>query len=315
MTERTSIWFVLTPPVLLLDYAGPAEVLRMAVGSGAPFDLHHCGPEPVVPTSIGTSLQGIAPLPDELPPGSLVIVVGTTDVPAPGKHAPLDRAVQWLGSRPAGTTRLASICSGALLLARAGHLAGRRCTTHHALIDALRAEDSTALVSDDSLFIDDGDVLTSAGITAGIDLALYLIEQLAGPQLAAEVARRQVIYQRRAGSDTQISPWLAHRNHLHPAVHRVQDAITADPVRVWSAADLARVAHVSPRHLSRLFAQHAGVSVTLYQQQLRVARAQQLLQTTHLTVDRVAEEAGFHSTRDFRRVWRLYNERSPRWDG
>jgi transcriptional regulator GlxA family with amidase domain len=312
MTAKTSVWFVLTPPVLMLDLAGPAEALRMAAQSGAPFELHLCAPLPRVATSIGTTLDGLEPLPAELPAGSLVLVVGTAEVPEPGASPPFDAVASWLKTVPAADTRLASICAGAVLLARAGRLSGRRCTTHHALTALLQATEPSARVDEDCLFVDDGNVLTSAGITAGIDLALYLIERYAGAPLAAQIARRLVVYQRRAGSDVQVSAWLAHRNHLHPAVHRVQDAIAQDPARAWRIAELARVAHVSSRHLSRLFAEHAGVTVLAYQQALRVERAQQLLEHSDFKVERVAHAAGFASARDFRRVWRRHHGTAPR---
>ncbi|MGF6574957.1 transcriptional regulator GlxA family with amidase domain [Paraburkholderia sp. GAS333] len=311
MKASISVWFVLTPPVLMLDYAGPAEALRMAVDCGAPFELHHCGPLARVATSIGTFIDGLEALPAVLPPRSLVMVVGTTESPEPGISAPFDAVTHWLRTAPREDTRMASICSGAFLLARAGHLAGRRCTTHFALVDSLRREEPSARVQDDCLFVDDDAVLTSAGITAGIDLALHLIEHYASAEVAAEVARRQVVYQRRAGNETQLSPWLAHRNHMHPAVHRAQDIIARDLTRTWSVAELADAAYVSSRHLSRLFSEHAGISILSYQQSLRVARAQQLLGSPNLTIEQVAEQSGFASVRDFRRVWRRYHEVPP----
>jgi transcriptional regulator GlxA family with amidase domain len=309
---KTSVWFVLTPPVLMLDYAGPAECLRMAMECGAPFELHHCAPLSRVMTSVGTALDGLDSLPEKLPPDSLVIVVGTTEIPEPGTNEPFDAVIHWLKTVPTTDTRIASICSGAVLLAHAGRLANRRCTTHYGLVDQLRKAEPTAHVEDDCLFVDDGNVLTSAGITAGIDLSLYLIEQYGGVHLAADIARRQVVYQRRSGQDAQLSPWLAHRNHMHPAVHRAQDAISHDPTRAWTMSELAQAAHVSPRHLSRLFGKHAGLTVLSYQQSLRVALAQQLLEHSDLMVERVAEASGFASVRDFRRVWQRYHDTPPR---
>lgn len=326
-----SVWFVLTPNVLLLDYAGPAEALRMAAEmagelaparggaaeGGAPGDrsaaivLHSCAPTTQLHTSLGVALAGLEALPARLPPRSLVIVTGNAceveDYARPEAHA----VVAWLGSALLPDTCVASICSGALLLAAAGLLDGRRCTTHHALIDALKAAAPTAKVEDNRLFVEDGAVLTSAGITTGIDLALYLIERHAGAELAAAVARRLVVYQRRSGNDAQLSAWLAHRNHLHPAVHRAQDAIASEPARSWSLAELAARARVSGRHLTRLFAEHAGISVVAYQQQLRIARARELLADPQLSVERVAELTGFASARDFRRVWQRYESGVP----
>jgi transcriptional regulator GlxA family with amidase domain len=115
------------------------------------------------------------------------------------------------------------------------------------------------------------------------------------------------MYTRRGPNDPQLSPWLAHRNHMHPAVHSAQDAITTslvqDPARRWSLTELAEVPCVSPRHLSRLFMQHTGVSVLDYQQQLRMARARELLaQHPRMTQEQLAEACGFTSGRDFRRM-------------
>ena len=190
----------------------------------------------------------------------------------------------------------------------AGQLDGLRCTTHHTLIDDLQTLAPSAQVQADRIFVNDGHVLTSAGITTGIDLALYIVEQVAGAALAAQVARRLVMYTRRGPNDPQLSPWLAHRNHMHPAVHRAQDAITQhlaeDPARRWTLTELAEIACVSPRHLSRLFMQHTGISVVDYQQQLRMARAQELIaHNPALTQEQLAEACGFASARDFRRVW------------
>jgi transcriptional regulator GlxA family with amidase domain len=307
-----TVWLVLTPNVLLLDYAGPAEALRMARDMGANLVLHSCAPQPSLATSLGPGLSGLEPLPRTLPPNSLVLVVGNSDEAKDYATPAAQRVVRWLRTAPRADTRLASICSGAILLAQAGWLAGRHCTTHHSLLDALQEAEPTACVESDRVFVDDGRILTSAGITTGIDLALYIVERQAGPELAARVARRLVMYQRRGAQDPQVSPWLAWRNHMHPAVHRAQDAIAGDPARLWTLPALAEQAHVSARHLSRLFAEHAGIGVVAYQQQLRIARARQLLTAAPtLSMERVADQCGFASTRDFRRVWQRFEVGSP----
>lgn len=305
MDEQTlSIYLVLTPNVLMLDYAGPAEALRMARDMGAPIALHTCGPQAQIPTSLGTGLLGLVPLPAQLPPRSLVLVVGNSNEAEDYATEAARQVVHWLRTALQADTRLASICSGALLLAQAGCLDGRHCTTHHTLIADLQACAPRAQVVSDRIFVDDGHVLTSAGITTGIDLALHIVEQAAGPELAARVARRLVMYQRRGAHDPQMSPWLAHRNHMHPAVHRAQDAVARAPERSWTLEELAAVACVSPRHLTRLFALHTGISVVTYQQQLRIARAQEMLaHNPTLSQERLAQACGFGSARDFRRVW------------
>jgi len=137
------------------------------------------------------------------------------------------------------------------------------------------------------------------------------VARRAGHGVAAAVARYLVVYARRAGGDPQLSPWLEGRNHLHPAVHRAQDTVAADPAREWSVADLARAAGASPRHLSRLFNEHTGMSVTDYVNRLRVALAHDLLTATRLDMETVAERAGFASTRQFRRAWNRLHALPP----
>ena len=140
---------------------------------------------------------------------------------------------------------------------------------------------------------------------------LAIVQQEAGPELASRVARRLVMALRRGPNDVQLSPWLAHRNHMHPAVHRAQDHITFTlahkPSQRWTLAQLAAVACVSPRHLSRLFMRHTGISVVDYVRQLRVTRAEELqaLQP-HLSQEQLADACGFGSARDLRRVWQRH---------
>jgi transcriptional regulator GlxA family with amidase domain len=199
--------------------------------------------------------------------------------------------------------RVASVCAGALLAARAGLLDGYDCTTHHSVCAELEALAPAARVLENRLYVEDGTRLSSAGITAGTDLMLHLVARECGPAVAATIARHLVVYLRRSGADPQLSPWLEGRNHIHPAVHRAQDAVAADPARDWSLDALARVANASPRHLSRLFNEHAGMSLPDYVNRLRVALAGELLGHTRLDMERVAERSGFASARQLRRAW------------
>jgi transcriptional regulator GlxA family with amidase domain len=160
--------------------------------------------------------------------------------------------------------------------------------------------------------VEDGERYSSAGVTAGIDLMLHIVSQLTDHACAAAIARHLVIYLRRSGSDPQLSPWLEGRNHLHPAVHRVQDAIAADPAKGWTLRGLARIAGASSRHLTRLFQEHSGMSITGYKNSLRVALARELLGQTDLDMERVAERAGFGSARQLRRAWGRLYETAPK---
>ena len=308
--------YVVTPPrVLLLDLAGPIEALRKAnlEQDALRFTVAYVGPAACVKSSIGLSLFGVAPLPAVLPEGAWVVLPGSADVPLGAPSSPQNDAEQmaeiidWLRQSVRSGVKLVSICSGALVAAAAGLLDGRPCTTHHALIEELRRVAPRARVLDDRLFVDDDERLTSAGITTGVDLMLHLIAQEAGPAVALAVARFLVVYMRRAGADPQLSPWLEGRNHLHPVVHRAQDAMAADPAKPWPLGAIARAAGASPRNLSRLFKEHAGMSVTEYVNRLRVTLARQMIAGTRFDMEAVAERSGFGSARQLRRAWaRLY---------
>jgi transcriptional regulator GlxA family with amidase domain len=314
------VLFVLLPNALMLDLAGPAEVLRLAAQAEGPaaidFDLQYVSPVESLHTSIGLPLNGLAPLPQSLAPGTLVVLVGSTSKVTKAHQQAFDSAsntlTQWLQTvfAPSGE-RLVCVCAGALSAARAGLLDGRQCTTHHALCATLQAIAPKARVLENRLYVIDGPVSCSAGVTAGIDLMLHLVAELAGPQLACAVARDMVVYMRRSGADPQLSPWLAGRNHLHPAVHRVQDAITAAPCEAWTVTRMASLACTSSRHLARLFHEHVGISPLDYLHQLRLTVARELLAESSLDIETVAERAGFGSARHLRRVWGKYETGTP----
>jgi transcriptional regulator GlxA family with amidase domain len=207
--------------------------------------------------------------------------------------------------------RLVTICSGTLLAARAGLLDNRRCTTHHDLIGLLRTLAPRAQVIENRVFVVDGSLASSAGITAGVDLALHLIAGECGEALAAGVAEDMVVYLRRSHRDPELSPFLAHRRHRHAAVHRVQDALSADPQKDWDMRAMAAVGHVTERHLLRLFVRHAGISPLQFLRVLRLERARQLIERGS-GVMQAAEVAGFRSTLHLRRAWNRQWGGSPR---
>jgi transcriptional regulator GlxA family with amidase domain len=220
--------------------------------------------------------------------------------------------VEWLRASIQPEHLLVSICSGALLAARAGLLDGYACTTHYVNCADLASIAPRARVLENRLYVEDRQRLTSAGVTAGIDLMLHIVSRLVDHACALAVARYLVVYMRRGGADPQLSPWLEGRNHLHPAIHRVQDAVAADPARDWTLGSLARVAGASSRHLSRLFNEQAGMSITDYRNRLRVALARELLGHTRLDMEHVAERAGFASPRQLRRAWRQFYATPPK---
>ena len=319
--QPIDLLFVIAPHSLLQDIAGPAEAFRLAnlrlANRGRPprYRLRFCGPVPSAPTSVGLVIAGLEPLPQRLGSPTWVVLVGQ---PMAHQHPVTPAMVataQWLNCTlhdallEAETPhRLITVCSGTLLAARAGLLAQRSCTTHHDLLGALRELARGAQVVANRVFVVDGPLASSAGITAGIDLALHLIAQDCGEALAAGIAEDMVVYLRRSPLDPELSPFHDHRRHVHSAVHRVQDAISAEPERDWDMAALASVGHVTERHLLRLFIQHAGVSPLRCLQNIRLERARQLLEGG-ASVTHAAAAAGFTSGLHLRRAW------SRQWGG
>src|SRR4051812_2490073 len=322
MSRSIPVYVVLPPQTLLLDVAGPIEVLRKAneMQDRVRFEVRYVGPSPNVTSSIGLALAGVDPLPDALPDGAVVVLSGNADeiLATPGgapsaadREADEAAIVAWLARSIRPGVTLLSICSGALLAGRAGLLDGHECTTHFDNCEDLARLAPRARVVENRLYVEDGERLTSAGVTAGIDLMLHLLGRFTDAACAVAVARFLVVYLRRGGADPQLSPFLEGRNHLHPAIHRVQDAIATDPARDWTLAALSRIAGASARHLSRLFNDHAGMSVPDYINRLRVALARELLGHTRLDMERVAERAGLGSPRQLRRAWGRFSPPPP----
>jgi transcriptional regulator GlxA family with amidase domain len=322
--DPIDVLFVIAPHSLLLDIAGPAEAFRLANlhrhrrGQPPRFRLRFAGPVATLSTSVGLGLVDLEPLPERLTPPTWVVLVGQPSADLGQVTPAIAATAQWLKQLLGASLlaaepphRVLAICSGALLAARAGLLAGRHCTTHHELLAQLRALAPAAHVINNRVFVVDGPVASSAGITAGIDLALHCIAEECGEALAASVAEDMVVYLRRSSRDPELSPFLVHRRHLHAVVHRVQDAIILKPERDWDMAALAAVGHATERHLLRLFLDHAGVSPLHYLRLIRLERARQSLERG-ASVTHAAEISGFRSSLQLRRAWSRHWGGSPR---
>ena len=322
--QITDILFAIAPDSLLLDIAGPAEAFRLAnLHRGrndlpARYRLRFAGPEATVTSSVGLPLAALEPLPATFTVPTWVVVVGRPAALVNDKSEAVTAIEEWLAgpfrralAAKDSAHKLVTICSGTLLAARVGLIGERQCTTHHELLEGLHAMAPQAQVVDDCVYLVDGPLASSAGITASIDLALHLIAQDCGEALAASVARDMVVYLRRSPLDAELSPFLAHRRHLHPVVHRVQDTLAADSKRDWDMDALAAVAHVSARHLLRIFREHTGVSPMELLETIRLERAKTSLERG-ASVTRAADAAGFSSGLQLRRAWKRQWGGSPR---
>jgi transcriptional regulator GlxA family with amidase domain len=285
--------------VQLLDVSGPVDVFDTARRRGADYSVRLLGWLSMqVRTSSGVRLTADTTL-DEAGPIDTLVLTGSDDLSALPDQADVRAR---LGRFAGPDTRLAAVCTGAFVLARTGWLAGRPATTHWRHAARLRAEFPEIEVRPDALYSRSGRFATSAGVTAGIDLALALVQADHGAGLAREVARELVVFMQRPGGQSQFSV----RQDLPPTgdqrLRQVIDRVAADPGRPYPIEAMARDATVTARHLRRLFQQEFGVTPGRYVEMARTEAARALLEQGG-TVTEAARHSGFGSDETLRRAF------------
>ncbi|WP_186273482.1 GlxA family transcriptional regulator [Mycobacterium kubicae] len=285
--------------VTLLDVAGAGEVFAEANRAGANYLIKTAslGGRDVM-TSIGSRL-GVTDDISSIESADTVMVAGGDDL----FRRPIDPLlVDAIRSVSARTRRIASICTGSFLLAQAGLLSGRRATTHWRDARLFARVFDDIRVEPDAIFVRDGNVFTSAGVSAGIDLALALVEQDHGAELVREVARSLVVYLKRAGGQSQFSVLVEAEPPPQSALRPATDAIVADPADDHSVNKLAARACLSTRQLTRLFQSELGMTPARYVEMVRIDAARAALDAGH-TVSDTARLSGFGSTETLRRAF------------
>ncbi|RAJ72662.1 MULTISPECIES: GlxA family transcriptional regulator [unclassified Streptomyces] len=315
--EAPAIAIVAFEGVQLLDVTGPAEVFTTArvsgpgsgPGAGCAYDVRIVSPDGAdVVTSSGVRI-GVHGSLDALPHRvDTVLVPGRRDWRAAVRDRDLVGFTTQLARR---ARRVASVCAGAFLLAEAGVLDGRRAATHWRLTGELATAYPAVTVADDPIFVRDGHVIMSAGISAGIDLSLALVEEDHGAATAREVARELVVFMARPGGQSQFSARLRPATGQHPAVRAAMDAAGADPHAASDLSVLADAAGVSPRHLTRLFRADTGMTPGQYVESVRLEAARALLEGGGASVEHVAREAGFGSAESVRRTFQQVLKVAP----
>jgi transcriptional regulator GlxA family with amidase domain len=187
---------------------------------------------------------------------------------------------------------MASICSGSLILAEAGMLDGVKCTTHWKCIEFVKKHCPKVHVQIDQLYVRDGNMYTSAGMTAGIDMALSILEHYHGPILPARVAREMVVYIRRNSTDHQQTIYLDYQTHFNPAIHKVQDYIISNVEKNPGLEELADICHLSVRSLTRLFKKATGHTIIDFKNSVKLGLARTLINNPDYTVEKVASLCG-----------------------
>lgn len=292
--------FTLFPGCEVLDLAGPLQTFHDANACGARYNISLAGTSPQIDTAQLLSVTALPCLPTEVHAGDLIVVPGH-DVARISPPASLKR---WLSRAVSSGAQVCAICTGAFVLGEAGLLDQRSCTTHWKRLDELQRRFPLARVERDRLFVTDGPVTTSAGVASGIDVTLWFVEQHFGPLLAARLAREMVVYIRRDGRQKQASVYLDYRAHLNSGVHIVQDYLITRVRGKVLISELAKVAHMSSRNLTRSFRSATGLSIAEFRNKVRLEVARAMLENLNMTVEAVAEQSGFGDPRHFRRAWK-----------
>lgn len=293
-----------------LDITGPLEVFATAERL-SPGRYRHAVVSPDgQPFATGSGLRIVADgtLDDVDGPIDTLVVAGGPGVGGARRDAALVATVAAASRR---TRRVAAVCTGAFLLAEAGLLDGRRAATHWSAVDRLAARHPRIEVDPDSIFVRDGDVWTSAGVTAGIDLALALVEEDHGRDAALEIARWLVVFAKRPGGQAQFSAPLAAQVAERAPIRAAQELARARPEADLTVESLAAHAHMSVRGFARAFRREVGVTPAAYVEAVRVERAVAMLQTTAAGADRIAAACGFGTVETFRRAFRRRMGVSP----
>jgi transcriptional regulator GlxA family with amidase domain len=294
---------VALPEVQPLDVAGPAEVLASAAsvagGDDAAYTIEVVAPGGApIPTDSGYAIAPAGALEAVRGPIDTLLVAGGA-----GARNASPETVARVRRLAARADRVASVCTGAYVLAAAGLLDGRRATTHWSWCDDLQRRHPAVTVERDPIFVVDGPVRTSAGVTAGMDLALALVEEDLGPRVALEVARWLVVFVKRPGGQAQFSAQLAgqsaERSPLRELQAWIADHIDAD----LSVPALAARACMSDRHFARAFKAETGMTPAVYVESLRVERARLALESGEAPIDAVAARCGFGTVETLRRAF------------
>lgn len=291
------IGFLVFEGTTLLDLSGPAEVLSRAPG----YELMVFSPSGQEVTSAsGLPIAGTRPAtPAAAATLDTIIITGSDALPERKWDPALLDAAAILTEGP---RRVASVCTGAFILAELGLLDGRRATTHWRNARELGRRYPRVRVDAETLHVHDGRFLSSAGITAGIDLALSLVEEDLGPEAARDIAREMVFFMHRPGGQSQFAGAPNMTVVGNPILQRVLDLVHEDPTGPHTVADLATGAAVSPRHLARLFREELDTTPARWLERLRLSAAQRLILEGH-SVTSAARNSGFRTDENLRRAF------------
>jgi transcriptional regulator GlxA family with amidase domain len=302
---------VVFPGLQGLDLIGPAEVFAAAnqeVGRAA-YRVRVVATEPgPAASSSGVTITADESIADVRAPIDTLVVVG-----GDGTYEAVadEHLVRHVARLAAGARRITSVCSGSFVLARAGLLDGKRATTHWRVCDLLARSFPSVQVEPDPIYVRDGNVWTSAGVTAGMDMALALVEDDHGRDVALAIARRFVLFLRRPANQSQFSAPLQAQAAQHDGIRAAQHHVAEHPDSDCSVAALARIALMSERNFARCFAAETGMTPARHVERVRMETARRLLEDSDDGVEAVAAAAGFGTAETMRRTFLRLVRTSP----
>jgi transcriptional regulator GlxA family with amidase domain len=326
--DPRKVVIVAYPGVQSLDVTGPLEVFDGAQRLLQATSRRERGYEVSVVsrdgralrTSSGLTVTPAARLSQVRGPIDTLIVAGGSGHERAAEDGAL---IDWIARASRTARRTASVCTGAFLLARAGLLDGRRATTHWAFAAQLQRQHPDVAVASEPIFVCDGSIWTSAGVTAGMDLALALVEQDLDRDAALTIARHLVLFLRRPGNQSQFSATLVAQQPEREPLREIQRIVVEDVAGDHSVQAMAARAHMSPRHFARAFRAETGITPARYVEHVRVEAARRRLEDTSQPVARIAAGCGFGTAETMRRVFlrrlevapaeyrRRFHDRSP----
>jgi transcriptional regulator GlxA family with amidase domain len=300
----TQIVFLILPNVHLLDLAGPDQVFHEAIDGGADLKITYCSTSANIQSSAGLPFGKILDFKEIcFESGDFLFIPGAnTQYILSAEFKLQSELFQWIRAAYAKKINICSICTGAYVLAHSGILDGKQCTTHWQKTQELQEKFPKIKVQENILFSKQDNIYTSAGIVSGIDMALFVLEEIEGAYFSHKIARMLVMYNRRSGQQSQQSIFLEYRNHLHSGIHKVQDWLIENINKKTSILQLADMAYMSDRNFTRVFKKEAGVTVNEYINLLRKEKVKELLKKTDFTRKQIAEKIGLESERQLNRL-------------
>ena len=296
--------FIVPPTVQLLDLAGPVQVFTEAKDYGFEIDIEFYSFSQGLVSSAGLPFGALRHFSRaELTEGDIVFLPGVDFDYLQSLSLKGEREFfTWIKGCYEKKVIICSICNGAFLLGEAGLLNDITCTTHWKRVKQLQDRFPSANVVNDVLYVKSGLIYTSAGISAGVDLALSILEDLQGPLFTYKIAKELVVYQRRNSDHSQVSIYMEYRNHINPQVHTIQDFIINNLNLDISLNLLSDMVFMSPRNLTRVFKSKTGITIWEYLNKIRTERAKTLANDPQNTAKYIAGQCGFKNVRQLQRI-------------